>query len=596
MKIKLFFFSFLLTAIYSNGQVINFPDQAFKNALVANPLVNTNNDTEITIQEASAFTGELVVSNSAIYNLTGIEYFTSLLSLNCSSNCITNLNFSQNTSLTKLDCSFQYGCGGVNPPVFNLDFSNNVNLKYLNCGGNDISNINLSNNILLDTLELGQINLLNNIDLTSLINLKKLRIGSSIPPTANFQNIDFSSNVLLENLYLSYLYPLDTINLTNNVRLKYLDFSYAGADNYIGIENLDSLEFFNCLGCNASYFDLSQSTNLVNVSFVDNPELGMVSIKNGNNSNLQSVVLTQNPNLTCVEVDNVNYSNTNWYNGPFFGVDLNVEFNEYCLPLPRKICVVGLDSLTGNNRVVWEPDYPNNIDSIFIYRQASTANFQKIGSVSSSDFSTFLDPTALPSVQPYKYKLSALDSEGIETPFTDPHKTIHLTISQGIGNSWNLIWSLYEGLEFDNYKLYRGTNPTNFEEIAQISSDFNSYTDFTAPLGSTVYYQIGFENTIGCEPVKSGNYGEARSNIVFNGIASLSNTMDNFSIHLNESKELVIDCENCEHAVLNIAHSSGQNVLTNFPLYSTNTKIPMYEYCDGLFFISINGKTIKVVK
>jgi hypothetical protein len=468
-------------------------------------------------------------------------------------------------------------------------------LKYLNCGGNDISNINLFNNLLLDTLELGQINLLNNIDLTNLINLKKLRIGSGIPPMANFQNIDITANVLLEDLYLSYLNNFDTLDLSNNVQLKWLNLSYAGASNIIGLESLDSLVGFNCLGCEPySTVDLSNNTNLENVSFVDNLQLENVSIKNGNNQSLQSVQFTQNPNLNCVEVDNVNYSNTNWFVNNW--VDQNVEFNEYCLPLPRKICIVGLDSLTGKNRVVWEPINLNNIDSIFVYRQASTANFQKVGSISTNDFSTFLDPTALPSVQPYKYKLSGLNSSGIETPLTDPHKTIHLTISQGIGNSWNLIWNQYEGLEFDNYKLYRGTNQNDIQEIAQISSDFNSYTDFTAPLGSTVYYQIGFENTIGCEPVKSGNYDEARSNIVFNGIASLSTTIDNFSIHLNESKELVIDCENCEHALLNIAHSSGQNVVTNFPLYSTNTKIPMYEYCDGLFFVSINGKTIKVVK
>lgn len=590
-----FIFPFMVYEI--NAQNISIPDQAFKNALLSNPLVNTNNDSEITIQEASAFTGELDVSNSAIYNLTGIEYFTSLLSLNCSSNCITNLNFSQNTSLTKLDCSFQYGCGGVNPPVFNLDFSNNVNLTYLNCGGNDISNINLSNNILLDTLELGQINLLNDIDLTSLINLRKLRIGSNISPLANFQNIDISSNVLLENLYLSNLNPLYTIDLTNNVSLKYLNFSYAGANYYLGIENLDSLVHFECLGCEPNgTVDLSNNTNLENVSFVDNLQLENVSIKNGNNQYLQSVVFTQNPNLNCVEVDNVNYSNTNWYNGPTFGVDQNVEFNEYCMSLPRKICIVGLDSLTGNNRVVWEPDYPNNIDSIFIYRQASTANFQKIGSISSNDFSTFIDPTALPSVQPYRYKLSALDSDGIETPFTEPHKTIHLTISQGIGNAWNLIWSSYEGLEFDNYKLYRGTNPNNFQEIAQISSDFNSYTDFTAPIGSTVFYQIGFENSTGCEPLKSGNYGESRSNIVFNGIASKYEIKDNFSVFLNESKELVVECEQYENAILNITYSSGQNLVANYPLSSKATKIPLVNFCDGLFFVSINGKTIKFVK
>ena len=594
MKIKfIVFLSCLLSASYSNSQIINFPDQAFKNALVSNPLVNTDNDNEITVQEASAYSGGLSVSGNSIVNLSGIEYFTALTSFNCSSNCIANLNFSNNTNLVKLDCSFQDLCGPINPPpIFALDFSNNSNLTYLDCGGNHITNINLSNNFLLDTLELGQISELNDINLNNLINLKKLRIGGGTPNTNNLQSIDISNSPFLENFYLSYLGNFDTIDLTNNTRLKWVNFSYTGVANILGLNELDSLNIFTCMQCETNGFlDFSNNVNLEYIQ-IGGTQLENISLKNGNNQNLVSVNIGGSPNLTCIEVDDVNYSNANWSNS----VDQTIQFNEYCLPLPRKICIVGLDSLTGKNRVVWEPINLNNIDSIFVYRQASTANFQKVGSISTNDFSTFLDPTALPSVQPYKYKLSGLNSSGIETPLTDPHKTIHLTISQGIGNSWNLIWNQYEGLEFDNYKLYRGTNQNDIQEIAQISSDFNSYTDFTAPLGSTVYYQIGFENTIGCEPVKSGNYGEARSNIVFNGIASLSTTIDNFSIHLNESKELVIDCENCEHALLNIAHSSGQNVVTNFPLYSTNTKIPMYEYCDGLFFVSINGKTIKVVK
>jgi hypothetical protein len=579
-----------------NAQNISIPDQAFKNALITNPLINTNNDSEITIQEAAAFSGELNVSNSAIYNLAGLEYFTSLVSINCSENCITNLNFAQNISLIKIDCSFNNGCGGVNPPVYNLDFSNNVNLTFLNCSGNFISQLNLSNNILLDTLELGIIGNLNfnNINFGNFPNLKKIRLGSNIPPNVFFQSIDLSNNLLLEDLTLFYLPAIDSLDLSYNTNLKSITLA-SGFSNIIGLENLDLLTSFICNKCDpGETIDFSNNPGLEYIQIVDNLQLENVSIKNGNNTNFQSVQFISNPNLTCVEVDDVNYSNTNWFVNNW--VDQNVEFNEYCLPLPRKICIVGLDSLTGNNRVVWEPDYPNNIDSIFIYRQASTANFQKIGSISSNDFSTFIDPTALPSVQPYRYKLSALDSDGIETPFTEPHKTIHLTISQGIGNAWNLIWSSYEGLEFDNYKLYRGTNPNNFQEIAQISSDFNSYTDFTAPIGSTVFYQIGFENSTGCEPLKSGNYGESRSNIVFNGIASKYELKDNFSVFVNESKELVVECEQYENAILNITYSSGQNLVANYPLSSNSTKIPLVNFSDGLFFVSLNGKTIKFVK
>ena len=593
MKIKTsIFLSVLFTAFCANTQIINFPDQNFKNILINNLSINTNNDNEITVQEAAVFSGGLSVSGNSIVNLSGVEYFTALTSFNCSSNCIANLNFSQNTNLVKLDCSFQELCGPINPPPnFALDFSNNSNLTYLDCGGNHITSINLSNNILLDTLELGQISELNDINLNNLINLKKLRIGGGTPNTNNLQSIDISNSPFLENFYLSYLGNFDTIDLTNNTRLKWVNFSYTGVANILGLNELDSLNIFTCIQCETNGFlDFSNNVNLEYIQ-IGGTQLENISLKNGNNQNLVSVNIGGSPNLTCIEVDDVNYSNANWSNS----VEQTIQFNEYCMPLPRTICIVGFDSLTGNNQVVWEPDYPSNIDSIFIYRQSSTANFQKIGSVSSNAFSTFIDPTALPSVQPYKYKLSALDSVGIETPLTDGHKTIHLTISQGIGNSWNLIWNLYEGLVFDNYKLFRGSNPNDIQEIAQISSNFNSYTDYTAQTGP-VYYQIGFENSVACVPLKSGNYDGARSNIVFNGVVSHDENSSEFSVFISDSKELIINCDNFENSMVSIAHSSGQVVIDNYLLSASSTVIPLLNYNEGVYIVKINGRAIKIIK
>ena len=575
----------------SNAQIINFPDLAFKNALVNNSSINTNNDNEITVQEAAAFSGGLNVSNQGIYNLSGIEYFTALTSFICSSNCITNLNFSQNTNLVKLDCSFQYGCGGTNPPFFALDFSNNSSLTYLDCGGNDITSINLSNNFLLDTLELGQINLLNDINLNNLINLKKLRIGGGIPNTNNLQSIDISNSPFLENFYLSYLGNFDTIDLTNNTRLKWVNFSETGVTNILGLNELDSLNIFTCMQCETNGFlDFSNNVNLEYIQ-IGGTQLENISLKNGNNQNLVSVNIGGSPNLTCIEVDDVNYSNTNWSNS----VDQTIQFNEYCMPLPSTICIVGFDSLTGNNQVVWEPDYPSNIDSIFIYRQSSTANFQKIGSVSSNAFSTFIDPNSLPSVQPYKYKLSALDSVGIETPLTDGHKTIHLTINQGIGNSWNLIWNLYEGLVFDNYKLYRGSNPNNIQEIVQISSNFNSYTDYTAQIGP-VYYQIGFENSVACVPLKSGNYDGSRSNIVFNGFAIINEYESGFSFFLNSNKDIEINFLNNFNQNINIKNTLGQTIYSSNYFGDLSYSIPFKNFPEGIYFIIVNGESYKFLK
>ena len=86
------------------GQNVYIPDANFKAYLVGNSSINTNGDTEIQISEASAFGGIIFCANLGISDLTGIEAFTALTVLNCSSNLITSLDVSNNTALTELFC------------------------------------------------------------------------------------------------------------------------------------------------------------------------------------------------------------------------------------------------------------------------------------------------------------------------------------------------------------------------------------------------------------------------------------------------------------------------------------------------------------
>ncbi|MBQ2542375.1 MAG: T9SS type A sorting domain-containing protein, partial [Bacteroidales bacterium] len=127
---------------------------------------------------------------------------------------------------------------------------------------------------------------------------------------------------------------------------------------------------------------------------------------------------------------------------------------------------------------------------------------------------TWTDSTADPTARAYRYKVTAVDECGGESPMSDYHKTMHLTINQGIGNTWNLIWSHYEGFNFGTYRIYRGTSPSNMTMIGEVPSNLNSYTDNTATDNTGFYYQV--------EVVRNTRSRDAeissRSNIVDNGI------------------------------------------------------------------------------
>ncbi|RFC53278.1 T9SS type A sorting domain-containing protein [Brumimicrobium aurantiacum] len=99
----------------SCANIVNIPDANFKAALLAQGTtitgngispIDTDGDGEICETEAQAYTGNIQIPSQGISDLTGIEAFTALTVLNCSSNQLTNLDVSANTALLTLNCTF----------------------------------------------------------------------------------------------------------------------------------------------------------------------------------------------------------------------------------------------------------------------------------------------------------------------------------------------------------------------------------------------------------------------------------------------------------------------------------------------------------
>lgn len=132
----IFLITTLIFAVNINAQIVNIPDASFKAYLVGQPL-NSNNDSEIQVGEASVFNGSIDCNYLYISDLTGIEAFTSLTYLDCAWNELTSLDVSQNTALTLLNCSTN--------PLTSVDVSQNTALTQLVCEGNLLQCLNVKN-------------------------------------------------------------------------------------------------------------------------------------------------------------------------------------------------------------------------------------------------------------------------------------------------------------------------------------------------------------------------------------------------------------------------------------------------------------------
>jgi hypothetical protein len=302
-----------------------------------------------------------------------------------------------------------------------------------------------------------------------------------------------------------------------------------------------------------------------------------------------SISVSQSSNYSVTVTDNNGCSRTS---NPY---SVNASFMA-----PPQVCIVGVDSLTNENRVVWEKPLTLGIDSFYVYKESNLSNvYAKIGATDYNDLAMFLDVNSNPAVQAYRYKISALDTCGVETNLGDFHKTIHLTINQGIGGAWNLIWSHYEGLNFGSYNIYRGTDPSNISLLTTIQSNLNSYSDLTPPTGP-LYYQIEVVNPVNCDPTKSINYGVSRSNIVNNGVLGVNEIANtnilvypnptNGNITLEVSSELV-------GKRYSIQDFSGRIILTG-KISSIQNHIDLQDVARGAYYISIENSSsvTKVIK
>ena len=267
----------------------------------------------------------------------------------------------------------------------------------------------------------------------------------------------------------------------------------------------------------------------------------------------------------------------------------------------QNICVVGVDSMTNNIRVVWEKPLTTAIDSFYVYKESTVSNvYTQVGTRAYDSLSVWIDPISNPAVQAYRYKITALDTCGVETPLSDLHKTIHLTINQGVGGAWNLIWSNYEGINFGSYKIYRGTSTSNMSLLTSIQSNLNSYTDLTPPSG-LVYYQIEIINPNNCSPTKSINYSSSKSNITSNGQNDLLViTSDYISIFPNPTTSKITVKSSLELIGKEyiIYDQLGKEVMSGI-ITSEETEIDLSNISEGVYLFKVGTdmqESFKIIK
>ena len=182
-----------------------------------------------------------------------------------------------------------------------------------------------------------------------------------------------------------------------------------------------------------------------------------------------------------------------------------------------EICMVSVEN--GHNTVLWNNE--QEVGSYNIYREGNIAGeYELLASVPYSSPTVWMDTSSRPTTRSYRYRMTATDLYGHEMNPGVVHKTMHLSINQGLGGRWNLQWTPYEGAEYITYIIYRGTNATDLQQIDIMPADGNtSYSDETAPEGD-VYYQVGIVMSTPCSGGTETAMGAKSNSISLSNIAT----------------------------------------------------------------------------
>ena len=243
MKTTLLFLSVFLSANLFGQQMTFVPDDFFEQKLIDLGYDDVLDDSVLT-DNISVLT-ELVLWNSYISDLTGIQDFVSLVSLDCSSNQLTSLDVSENTALVELSCNTQ--------EITSLDVSQNTALKVLRCNNLLLTNLELSSNSELEVLSC-YYNTLTSLDVSQNSNLTNLNCKQNLLNCLNLKNGN-NSNMLV-TVYTN----------TNLTCIEVDDVSYSNA-NWTAV---DSQTYFST-NCNndcsntSSINELTTSKNLIQI-------------------------------------------------------------------------------------------------------------------------------------------------------------------------------------------------------------------------------------------------------------------------------------------------------------------------------------------
>ena len=372
---NLLFITVLFCAISAQAQTINIPDVNFELALIEQGIDSNGLTGNILISDAEAATLLNLEHDgnsgwSPISNIAGIEAFVNLIELKLSSNDITTLDLSNNlalelfwdssSSLESIDLDQNIALKDLNIymcQLTTLNVAQNTNLKDISVVGNMIEGaLDFSQNLAAVTIQVAVNPLLTSVDVSGCSNLVLL----------NAKDVALSELNVTQNPNLGFLFAqnnnLSDLNISQNPYLKTLK---VGDNNLTSLDisqnlNMETLEIS---GNKFTSFDATTMPNLKTLAFED-MQVGfkLTSLNVRGLTNLTKISIGDN-DLTSLDLStNTALELVSVFNNPNLSeLDIKNGNNVNLITLeardnPSLLCIQVDEEIIGNIPAGWEKD------------------------------------------------------------------------------------------------------------------------------------------------------------------------------------------------------------------------------------------------
>ena len=235
----------------------NFPDFNFRN------IISERYDSHEPDGYLSRYERSLVktmnVFQKNITDMTGVNYFTSLTSLNCGANNYQSIDISDLTKLVNLEC---YSSG-----LTSIDLSAQTKLQTVDLGSNRLAALDVSRNTKLTKL-LCQFNYIETLDVSMCPDLVTLKCGAYYP-SRTLTSLDITGCSKLEYLDCSSGH-LASLDVSSCPALTYLYCHYNDLET-LNVSGLTHLTTINCSVNKLTSLDVEGCTALQQLACGTNP-------------------------------------------------------------------------------------------------------------------------------------------------------------------------------------------------------------------------------------------------------------------------------------------------------------------------------------